>query len=197
MSADLAQFLDGLLRSFGLIAYAVALGGIAFTAVVLRPWRTSQATPAGAVASSLRLAALGAAGTSVCILLQLAAKAQFIAAGMKLAPFPEFFRTQVFQVNVALAALAALTALATLWLRPRPDSSARWFALGLAALLLVLTGAWLTHGSARLEQRELLMSLTTVHRTAGMVWVGAAVHLVLLWRRGKRDGSAANFWPEA
>ena len=206
MSADLAQFLDGLLRSFGLIASAVALGGIAFAAIVLRPWRASQAAPGllsgppappGAVASCLRLAGLGSAGTSVCILLQLAAKAQFIAAGMKLAPFPELFHTQVFQVNVALAALAALTALTTLWLRRRPDSSARWLALGLAALLLVLTGAWLTHGSARLEQRELLMSLSTVHRTAGMVWVGAVVHLVLLWRSGKRDPQAANFWPEA
>ncbi len=197
MSADLAQFLDGLLRSFGLIASALALGGIVFSAVVFRPWRVSEAAPGRAVLSSLNLAALGATGTSICILLQLAAKAQFIAAGMKLAPFPELFHTQVFQINIVCAALAALTALVTLWLRRRPESIARWLVLGVAALLLVLTGAWLTHGSARLEQRELLMSLSTIHRTAGMVWVGAVVHLVLLWRIGKRDSQAANFWPEA
>ena len=197
MSAELAQFFDGLLRSFGLIASALALGGIAFVVIVFRPWRMAQATPTAAVSSSLRLAALGAAGTSICILLQIAAKAQFIAAGMKLAPFPELFHTQVFQVNVVWAALAGLTALVVLWLRRRPESIARWLALGVATLLLVLTGAWLTHGSARLEQRELLMSLTTLHRTAGMIWVGAVVHLVLLWRIGERDAQAANFWPEA
>ncbi|MEK7246696.1 MAG: CopD family protein, partial [Pseudomonadota bacterium] len=223
MSADLAQFLDGLLRSFGLIAHAVALGGIAFAAIVLRLWRAPQAAPAGAEApkskdpaarlapslssgrpappgamsSCLRLAALGAAGTSVAILLQLAAKAQFIAAGMKIAPFPEFFRTQVFQANVACAALAALMALAALWLGRRPESAARWLALGSIAVSLVLAGAWLTHGSARLEQRGLLMTLTTLHQTAGVVWVGGVAHLVFLWRLGRRDAPAANFWPEA
>jgi hypothetical protein len=46
MSADLTQFLDGLLKSFGLIASAVALGGIAFAAVVLRPWHVSSSAPA-------------------------------------------------------------------------------------------------------------------------------------------------------
>jgi putative copper resistance protein D len=223
MSAELALFLDGLLRSFGLIVHAVSLGGFAFAAIVLRPWRAPRATPPGAeapkskdpaarlvpglssgrpappgaVSSCLRLAALGAAGTSVSILLQLAAKAQFIAAGMKIAPFPEFFRTQVFQVNVACAALAALMALAILWLGRRPASATRWLALGSVAVSLVLAGAWLTHGSARLEQRGLLMTLTTLHQTAGVVWVGGVVHLVSLWRLGRRDVSAAIFWPEA
>ncbi|MEK7861670.1 MAG: hypothetical protein AAB295_00190, partial [Chloroflexota bacterium] len=196
MSADLAQFLDGLFRSFGLIAYAVALGGIAFAAIVLRPWRAPQAAPISAVSSCLRLAALGAAGISVCILLQLAAKAQFIAAGMNIAPFPEFFRTQVFQVNIARAALAALTVLAVLWLGRRPAAVARWLALGIVAVFLVLAGAWLTHGSARLEQRGMLMALTTLHQTAGVAWVGGVAHLVFLWRLGGRDAPAANFWPE-
>lgn len=197
MSADLAQFLDGLLRSFGLIAYAVALGGIAFAAIVLRPWRAPQAAPAAAVSSSLRLAALGAAGTSVCIFLQLAAKAQFIAAGMKIVPFPEFFHTQVFQANVACAALAALMALAVIWLGRRPGSPARWLALGIVTVLLALAGAWLTHGSARLEQRGLLMMLTTLHQTAGVAWVGGVAHLVFLWRLGRRDTLAESLWPEA
>lgn len=197
MSADLAQFLDGLLRSFALIAAATALGGIAFAAVVLRPWQVREPAPAVAVKSWVRLAALSAAATSTFIFLQLAAKAQFIAAGMKLAPFPEFFRTQVFQANVACAVFAALTALAILWLGHRPASGPRWLALGGVALLLILAGAALTHGSARLEQRGLLMTLTTLHQTAGLVWVGAAVHLVALWRHGRRESPVANFWPEA
>ena len=53
MSADLAQFIDGILRSFGLIAYAVALSGPVFVAVVLKPWRA--AAPNAAAASGLRL----------------------------------------------------------------------------------------------------------------------------------------------
>jgi putative copper resistance protein D len=197
MSADLAQFLDGLFRSFGLIAQAVALGGLAFAAIVLKPWRASAAAPTTVMSSCFRRAALGAVVAGVCIPLQLAAKAQFIAAGLNIAPFPEFFWTQTFQGNIAGTVLTALMALALLSLGRRPASLPRWLAAGTIATLFVLAGAGLTHGSARLEQRGLLMTLTTLHQTAGVVWVGAVVHLVFLWRLGKRDTPAATFWLEA
>ena len=197
MSADLAQFLDGILRSLGLIAHAVSLGGFIFAAAVLRPWRGVGAAPDVAAASGLRLAGLAAATVALLIVLQIAAKAQFIATGLKVPPFPEFFRTQVFQVNAVCAALSALAAIAILRLRRRPAATVRWLAAGIVLLLLAMAGAGLTHGSARLEQRAFLMTLTALHQTAGLAWVGGVVHLVFLWRLGKRDPSAATFWPEA
>jgi putative copper resistance protein D len=197
MSADLVQFVDGLLGSFGLVAQAVALGGIAFAVFVLGPWRQSHFAPHPAVALCLRLTAFGASATCLCALLQLAAKAQFISVGMNMAPFPELFHTRVFQVTGTRAALALLVAFAAFRLVRWPDSGAGWLALGVAAALLVLAGAWLTHGSARLERKEILMILTTLHLTAGAVWVGAAAHLVSLWRLGRRDASGMDIWPEA
>ncbi len=197
MSADLAQFLDGILRSFGLIAYAVALGGFVFVAAVLKPWRAVHAAPDPAAQSGLRLAGLAAATVALLIVLQLAAKAQFIAAGLKIPPFPEFFRTQVFQVNAACAVLSALAAVTIFWLGRRPGTAGRWLAAGIVLALLAATGAGLTHGSARLEQREFLMTITALHQTAGAIWAGSVVHLLLLWRLGRRDPEAAAFWPEA
>lgn len=196
MSADVAQFLDDLIKSFGLVAYALTVGGIAWGIAVLKPWQAATPGIETAAVWCVRLIIAGAVVLGVCHLLQIAAKAQFIAAGFQASPFPGFLQTPVFQANVVRAFLAAALAGTGLALMARPSSPARWAGAAAMALLLAVASAWLTHGASRLDQRVALMAITTVHQLAGVAWVGGVVHIVALWRLTKRDSAVAALWPE-
>lgn len=196
MSADVAQFVDGLIKSLGLVAYALTAGGIAWGIAVLKPWPTAAPGLAAATRQCARLIVGGAVVLSVCHLLQIAAKAQFIAAGFQTSPFPGFLSTPVFQANAVRAVLAAALAGAGLALLIRPSSQARWVVAAVLVVLLAVTSAWLTHGASRLDQRVMLMATTAVHQLAGVAWAGGVVHIVALWRLSKRDSSVAALWPE-
>jgi putative copper resistance protein D len=163
---------------------------------VLTPWQFSMPGLARAAALCIRLVIAGAAVLGVCHLLQIAAKAQFIAAGFQASPFPAFLHTPVFQANVVRAFLAAGLAGAGLALMMRPSSPVRWAVAAVLVLLLAVTGAWLTHGASRLDQRITLMAITAVHQFAAVAWAGGVVHIIALWRLTKHDPSVAALWPE-
>ena len=91
--------------------------------------------------------------------------------------------------------LALTLGVTAMWLRSRPRTVAGWAAVGLLAVLIVTSGAWLTHAAGRIEHRGPLMLLTVAHMLAAAVWVGGLVQLGALWRLGRHDATAAAAWP--
>ncbi len=92
-------------------------------------------------------------------------------------------------------AFAAALAVTGLWLVRQPASPAAWTAAIAAALVLMISGAWLAHAVGRLEGMAPLMVLTVLHQLGAAVWIGGIVHLSGLWRLTRGTGSP--LWPRA
>ena len=107
----------------------------------------------------------------------------------------DLLRTPHFAAGATLVVLALALGVTAMWLRSRPRAVAGWAAVGLLAVLIVTSGAWLTHAAGRIEHRGPLMLLTVAHMLAAAVWVGGLVQLGALWRLGRHDATAAAAWP--
>lgn len=177
MSPAVSAFVDVLLRGAALCAQATAVGGTVFVLWVL----------AGAdrdpVLASLRrramgLVAAGAAAIGVCQGLLLVIQLSTLAEGASW-PIREFAATAYFRASV-LRLLAAATLAATAAVGRRGDGP--WlqtvFLAGLSGVL-VACSAWISHAAGRLQHRETLLVLDTVHQFAAAVWVGGLVHLTV------------------
>lgn len=195
--AVLGNFLDDLLSGLGVVAWSLAIGGILWTLVVLRAWKRLAAPITETVRGGLAVVALGAAGTSVSALVQVAIKASVLRETLGRSPFPEFLSTPFCRARFVQAAVAAVLAAAVLWLRRSPAASRRWATVLAAAGILVVNGAWLVHGASRLEGRAALMALTVLHQVAAGAWAGGIAQLVLLWRRTRRRPELGALWPLA
>ncbi len=195
MSYEIAWFTDGLLHSFGLFALALAVGGLVWGFFSLKAETAFSAARQAALASSLDLAIMGAWGLALTQFLQLWAKTQALADILKISPFPDFLDTQVFQIGLTRALLAAGLALGLMWLRRKPERTGRWICAVALAAALMACGAWLVHGASRMEDRVPLMALTAMHQFGAIVWVGGVIHLGSLWRLGRRQAEVARLWP--
>src|SRR5262249_328302 len=95
-------------------------------------------------------------------------------------------------VRVLLALILAGTAVR---LYAAPASAARWGVTSAAALATAVSGAWLVHGAARLEERALMMTATMLHQVPGAIWTGGLAQLLIAWGLGHRDARLASSWP--
>ncbi|NQV84034.1 MAG: hypothetical protein HQ494_09465 [Rhodospirillales bacterium] len=198
MSYDVSLFVGDLLRSCGLIALALALGGIFWAALGVRRADIPEVTKNRILDHSLRLAAIGAALVAITQGLGVMAKAQALAGALNVSPYPDFFETTAFQTGLIRTLFAALLGGAVVWLRRDHSSSLRWGAVFGAAALLITTGAWQAHGASRAQDREILMTLTVLHQLGAAVWVGGVLHLIALWRLIKKAPDLAahpGLWP--
>ena len=175
----MAAFADVVLRGLGLSGQAVAIGGVLFALLVLGPsrqeprvWLLVAGAAAGvAIARSLSLGVLVAALSA-----QSSGAAQHLvhtvfvtASGVKI----------LASLSLAGAALAA---------RRRPHVGPWWAALLAAALVLVASGAFTSHGVARLDHRAALMTLDALHQLAAAAWIGGLVHLVAVaFTKGREE----------
>jgi putative copper resistance protein D len=167
-----------ILRALGLAGQTIAVGGIVFWLLILRPWllRDPAVRP-----DARRALLLSAAGAVVMAAAQLGSMATWMSAlagdgGWSLRDVLSADPVRMSLLRIAgglvLAALCSLAA-------SRPALPVR-LALPLAALTLPVTAAWLSHAAARIEGRGLYLALDTLHQVAAGAWVGGLVHLVVL-----------------
>lgn len=184
---QLAGFLDVLLRGFGTVGLAAAVGGLVYLRLVLRPPAGAAGFAAVARGRALTLVTAGAllaAGAELLLLLLVHPWALAEDSGRW--PLREFLATEFGLAGLGRVALALGLAATMPWIRRAPDRALAWaVALGLGALLMA-NAAWLAHAVSRLHDRGPLMLGTVLHQLGAMVWVGGLLHLVgfaLLWRR--------------
>ena len=184
---QLAGFLDVLLRGFGTVGLAAAVGGLVYLRLVLRAPAGAGGLVAAARGRALTLIAAGAllaAGAELLLLLIIHPWALAEDSGRW--PLREFLTTEFGLAGLGRVALALALAVVARWIRRGPDRALAWaVAFGLG-ILLMLNAAWLAHAVSRLHDRGPLMVGTVLHQVGAVVWVGGLLHLVgfaLLWRR--------------
>ncbi len=192
----LAGFLDVMLRGISLVAFATAVGGIAYVLWALRPLQEWTAHLGGIVQRALKLIAIAAFALA-------AAKATtlFVLHPWTLAdesgrwPIAALLATDYARAGlIAIAIALALGALA-FWLLRRPRSTPLWGMAAALCLAMLANSAWLAHGVSRMEHRELLMAVTVLHVTGAAVWIGGLVHLLGFWQIRRRDAHADRYGP--
>ena len=183
---QLAGFLDVLLRGFGTVGLAAAVGGLVYLRLVLRPPAGAGGLVATARGRALTLIAAGAllaAGAELLLLLLIHPWALAEDSGRW--PLREFLTTEFGLAGLGRVGLALALAAVARWIRRGPDRALAWaVAFGLG-LLLMVNAAWLAHAVSRLHDRGPLMVGTVLHQVGAVVWVGGLLHLVgfaLLWR---------------
>jgi putative copper resistance protein D len=173
----MAGFLDVVLRGLGLTGQAMAIGGVLFAVLVLRPASRGDEAFAVLLRRTLLLIATGAAGVIVTQALALAIQLAALAdeGGW---PVAAVFATSYFLASAVKAVLCGLMVAAALAVRRRTEPVRGWVALiGLAAALAVAV-AFSSHAAARLEHRAPLLALDALHQFAAAVWIGGLLHLI-------------------
>jgi putative copper resistance protein D len=111
-------------------------------------------------------------------------------------PFPEFADTTQFIGGVIRTLLTLLLAgYCYLYLRNHPVSKQYWYTAGIAALPMIISGAWLVHAAGRFENQIFLMSFTVFHQLAAAAWIGGVFQLVNLWFLHYNKKVPAELWP--
>lgn len=181
----MAQFIDVLLRGLLLALVSVAVGGVAWTLVILRA--PARGKPDGATRLALRATALAAglgAAAQVSVALLVLGDLARHAGSVPLGPYLEtdFARASLARaiLGVALAATAARLAI-------RPGSPTTWTALVVLAFAFVVSAATVSHAAARVADRLWLLPLDAAHQFAVGVWVGGLAHLTLYAVRARRE----------
>ncbi|HME97581.1 MAG TPA: CopD family protein [Methylomirabilota bacterium] len=174
----MAGFLDVILRGLILAAQAVAVGGVCFLLLVLRPFGSRPVPDLVTRARSLGLIALGALVLAIGQTLALASELYVL---LHDAVWPLMAAVQTLYVQVSLVRILAGVALAACALQLRREPEERrglWAAIGLLAATIVAAAPWTSHAAARLESRGPLLLLDGAHQVAAMAWVGGLVHLI-------------------
>ena len=194
MLLTLHDFLTGLLRGVGLLGLALAAGGVVWGLLVLRAPRGVDHSPRAA-RRCLEIVGVGAIAVALGRGAALLLETYVLSATLGRPVLTDLLRTPHFAAGATLVVLALALGVTAMWLRSRPRTVAGWAAVGLLAVLIVTSGAWLTHAAGRIEHRGPLMLLTVAHMLAAAVWVGGLVQLGALWRLGRHDATAAAAWP--
>jgi putative copper resistance protein D len=174
-----AGFVDVLLRGLALCGQAVAIGGVLFALLLLRPALAEGGAARARLVRSLWLTALGAA---------VVAGAQMLSLGVQLSvlgdvtggwPIAEVARTSFFRAAAVriLACVGLVVGCAALVKRPEPRVG--WIALAALTVLLGVGSAWTSHAAGRLGPRAVLLVLDALHQLAVGVWIGGLLHLTI------------------
>jgi putative copper resistance protein D len=110
-------------------------------------------------------------------------------------PLSNVLATAYAHATLANVAAALALAWAALPKAGTPGPRLGWLPLTLAALLVLTSGAWLTHAASRVESAEQLMLTTILHELGAAVWVGGIAHLALLRPLVSRHSARADLWP--
>ena len=185
--AQLAGFLDVLLRGFGTVGLAAAVGGLVYVLAVLRPVRVVGCLlVAVRNRAFVRIVGVALVLPPTTALLLLVVHPWALADEGGRWPLREFLTTSFGLAGLGRVALALLLLAAVRGARGAAPGPARWaVAVGLG-ILLMANAAWLAHAASRLHERAPLMVVTVLHQLGAVAGVGGLIHLVgfaLLWRR--------------
>jgi copper resistance protein D len=195
--AAIADFLSDIVDGLSWAAFALALGGLAWSVIVLRVQDADTPFAGAPVARAIGLIGKGALALGAALALELAADAYILDATMGRSPFPALYDVAFFRAACARTLLAFAMAAAAGWLGRDHRDRRRWWVVSAIGLAIVVAGAWHSHGQSRIHDRELLMALTTVHSLAGAIWVGGVLHLLGLRSLVRRDERFRALWPMA
>ena len=180
----MAGFADVLLRGAILVLGSLALGGVAWTRLVLRTEPNTKPAPAAVlalriVAAAAWLAALAQLATMIVALGQLGVAGRW--------PVAEFGHTTFARTALVRAGLGLLVGGLAVTLARRPAGAWPWRALTAGALGLVAASAVLSHAVARVEGRPALIVLEALHQIAAAVWIGGLAHMTAYAALGRRE----------
>jgi copper resistance protein D len=178
-----AGFLDVLLRGLAHCGQALAIGGVLFAFVVLRPVIRQRPSLAPLLQRSRILAAIGAAGAAAAQALSLYTQVHQLA-DERGWPLREILTTAYFEASLVRIA-ACLGLIAVCVVRRRDDTRGGWVALFTLSAVLAVGSALTSHAAGRVDHRELLLMLDGLHQVAVAAWVGGLAHLTVVAFRGR------------
>ena len=192
----IANYLDSLIGGVDLTCFAIAIGGVLWGLLVLRPWQDTTNYNSALLDKTVGLIHFGSKALVITQLAKIGLKLWLMAATLGKSPFAAFFNTVQFQAGMVRAACAfGLFQFVHHCLRPHPRRQSHWQIATAIVLPLVIAAAWLVHGASRLEDRELLMTLTVSHQLAAALWVGGIFQILALWQLTKQNAIAEENWP--
>jgi len=174
-----AGFVDVLLRGLALCGQALAVGGVLFAALLLRPALRESAAARGHLVKSLALTAAGAMVVAGAQALSLAVQLSVLGDATAGWPLAEIVGTSYFRAGLAriLACAGLVAGCMALW--RRPERLGWWVALAGFAVLLGAGSAWTSHAAGRLGPRAVLLILDALHQLAAGAWIGGLLHLTV------------------
>ena len=184
----MAGFIDVLLRGLALCGQAMAIGGVLFALIVLRPAVRERPGLAPLLRRSRLLIALGAAAAAVAQTLSLTTQVHQLA-DERGWPLREILTTAYFEASLVRIA-ACLGLIIVCWLGRRDGGRGGWWALLALSAVLAVGSALTSHAAGRVSHRGLLLGLDGLHQVAVAAWVGGLVHLTAV---AFRAGGAT--WP--
>ena len=192
----IANYLDSLIGGVDLAFYSIAIGGLLWGLLVLRPWDDNTDYNNILLEKTLALIHFGGKALIFTQLSKIGLKIWLMTATLGKSPFPAFFQTVQFQAGLTRAGFAfALFLFIRQSLKNNLRSKQHWLFASALILPLVVSAAWLVHGASRLEDRVLLMGLTVTHQVAAAAWVGGIFQILSLWSLKKRNAIAIELWP--
>ncbi|MBS1213541.1 MAG: CopD family protein, partial [Proteobacteria bacterium] len=192
----LANFIDDFLGGLMLISYALVVGSILWSFVILRV-NTPGAAADSVLLRSVKVLHIGAVALAASVGTKLVIKAMVLASTLGELPFAAYANTVQFKAGLLRFFLALGFLWATRRLSKEPSNPLGWKATLWLTVPLVISGAWLVHAVGRFEDRGILMATTVVHQFAAAVWFGCVAQLLALWRASRKDSEALALWPIA
>jgi copper resistance protein D len=174
-----AGFVDVLLRGLALCGQAVAIGGVLFAILLLRPALAEDAAARARLTKSLWLTAIGAAVVAGAQLLSLGVQLSVLGDAVGGWPLADVARTSFFRAGAVRILACAGLVIGCLALVRRPGRRSWWLALAGLTIVLGVGSAWTSHAAGRLGPRAVLLVLDALHQLAAGVWIGGLLHLTL------------------
>jgi copper resistance protein D len=182
---DIFGFLSVVLRGLVLTAQSLAIGGIAFLALLARPLRPELGASGVATLERCRRLLLWSAIAYAALELAFVLLECLVLAGTVDISLASAFGAAFARFGMIAVAASALTA-ALAW---RPLEGLRFAALPVLALVMLLAQAATSHAAAQLAGRAPLMLADLLHMAAAAAWIGGIPYLLLAL--GSVGGGAA------
>jgi len=192
----LANFIDDFLGGLMLISYALVVGSILWSFVILKV-TTAEVAAESVLSRSIKVLHIGAVALAASVGTKLVIKGLVLASTLGELPLGAYAGTVQFQAGLLRFFLALGFLWATRKLSESPADPTGWKTTLWLTVPLVISGAWLVHAVGRFEERALLMATTVVHQFAAAVWFGCVAQLLALWRAARKDADALALWPVA
>ncbi len=189
----MAGFVDVLLRGLALCGQAVAIGGVVFALLLLRPSLPEGGPAPSRLARSLALTTLGAAVVAGAQILSLAVQLLVLGDAASGVPIAEVAETSFFRAGLVRILACVGIVIGCLVLSKHPARPRWWIALTALTVLLGVGSAWTSHAAGRLGPRAVLLVLDALHQLAAGVWIGGLLHLTVLASSRRDSGWSTAF----
>src|SRR6185437_6216440 len=182
---DIFGFLSVVLRGLVLTAQSLTIGGIVFLALLAYPLRRELGASGDTAFRRCCRLLLWSASAFAAVELAFVLLECVVLAGTVDISLAEALGAAFACFGLIAAAAAALTAV----LVRRPPAGARFAALPVLALVMLLAQSATSHAAAQLTGRAPLLLADLVHMAAAAAWIGGIPYLLLALRR-TGDGRA-------